>query len=912
MLTKQDILNITGHTDIKKFYSEFPNEDSFKAKYGKQIDKFLRKKGVEQAQGGITMTPGSFGGYQPKGIPTQGTFTNTQTVNSFAPTGQQDQGIMSDLKNLTDEDIKTGVNYASAAGQAIKGYADARAGKKKAKETNEFLKAFSPVLAKASQGDMDRPNRKYLRPDDPAFLIQPDTLHNPIGSGQGLYAKNGGEIQNTFAPNTIYKDLDKANAGMVIEGIKTAGDIAAFFGGMNTKKFQEQNEQMMGQMGTQPAIQNLQANQYASYMEHGGMVNPQMATSLEGIPLTKLFAPDPMMDTLRTGGNIRQNQMAMGGNLEVDGRGHIEAMGYNPEIAKTGASGFVGISRGPSHDDGGFNLAYGENGLNVGYAKAGDQFNAKSPKMIEIEGGETVLETAKNGLSKDKSLNILGDLPIGSFDKSVADGVDQFVLSGLLKGKNLKDVKYKFLGNAMAKATGKLNRDESKYLKLLESSDPLTFSSGKAGEYGIGQKYINYKKLGDNLIDTQLGVNTGAEEMGVNPNKLAIGKLEPIKMNKSNQKAQNGITKEIKEEADKLYKSGQILEYQQYLQKVAPGIVDKIMKEQGVPTISGKWDDAIKGKRTQQSYKDLMATNPTNQFNSRISDSVFGNYKMPGVANELTSNLPEQQFSFAPPDQKSGRFDKNIADSMMMYANQLLPFIRPSDAEGLNPDQISGELMAMSTNQVMPVQAQKYSPQLRSSYNVSLADQLNRNQADYRAAQRMAQGNPAALAALNAQKYGANQQVLGEEFRLNQGLRDAIYSENLDKIAKADLINLELMDKQYGRQQQAISNTKAVQQAAVNSINAKILQNRLENRQLQAYENMYNYRFDDRFRAMNMNPLAQFNMEGSGTSTTPFGNMSPEEIELYAKQLKVAQNKQKEMSKSKDSARNGTLVKANK
>jgi hypothetical protein len=63
---------------------------------------------------------------------------------------------------------------------------------------------------------------------------------------------------------------------------------------------------------------------------------------------------------------------------------------------------------------------------------------------------------------------------------------------------------------------------------------------------------------------------------------------------------------------------------------------------------------------------------------------------------------------------------------------------------------------------------------------------------------------------------------------------------------------------------------------------------------------------------MNMNPLAQFNMEGSGTSTTPFGNMSPEEIELYAKQLKVAQNKQKEMSKSKDSARNGTLVKANK
>jgi NACalpha-BTF3-like transcription factor len=57
---------------------------------------------------------------------------------------------------------------------------------------------------------------------------------------------------------------------------------------------------------------------------------------------------------------------------------------------------------------------------------------------------------------------------------------------------------------------------------------------------------------------------------------------------------------------------------------------------------------------------------------------------------------------------------------------------------------------------------------------------------------------------------------------------------------------------------------------------------------------------------MNMNPLAQFNLGGAGSSASPFANMTPEEIELYAKQLKVSQDKQKKMTKGK----NGALVKA--
>jgi hypothetical protein len=262
------------------------------------------------------------------------------------------------------------------------------------------------------------------------------------------------------------------------------------------------------------------------------------------------------------------------------------------------------------------------------------------------------------------------------------------------------------------------------------------------------------------------------------------------------------------------------------------------------------------------------------------------------------SNLPQIE-PFYTPEEKE-KFD------WMNIVNQVLPYVRPTDAEPLNPNQLSGEMFALATNQVGPVQAQTFQPQLTAPFDISLQENINQNQADYRAAQRLIGYNPAALAALNAQKYAANQKVLGEQFKLNQAMKNQVYADNRNLLNQTGLQNLGILGEQYGRQQEALSKTKATTQAALNSISAKYAQNQLENRTLQSYENLYNYRFDPRFRAMNMNPLAQFNLEGSGYSGTPFGNMTPKEIELYAKQMEVAQEKQKKMTTGK----NGALVKA--
>jgi hypothetical protein len=267
------------------------------------------------------------------------------------------------------------------------------------------------------------------------------------------------------------------------------------------------------------------------------------------------------------------------------------------------------------------------------------------------------------------------------------------------------------------------------------------------------------------------------------------------------------------------------------------------------------------------------------------------------------SSLPQIEPFYTP--EEKGEFD------WMTIANQILPYVRPTDAEELDPRQLSGEMLALAQNQLEPVQAQTFQPQLSTPYDISLQDIINKNQADYRAAQRMIGYNPAALAALNAQKYQANQQVLGEQFRLNQAMRDKVFAENRNMLNQSNLQNLGILDQQYGRQQQALSNTKATAQAALNSISAKYLQNQAENRTLQTYENLYNYRFDPRFRAQNMNPLAQFAPQGSGASGTPFGNMTSDQYKLMALQKELEEKTAAEMAKKSSSGkRNGALVKA--
>jgi hypothetical protein len=127
--------------------------------------------------------------------------------------------------------------------------------------------------------------------------------------------------------------------------------------------------------------------------------------------------------------------------------------------------------------------------------------------------------------------------------------------------------------------------------------------------------------------------------------------------------------------------------------------------------------------------------------------------------------------------------------------------------------------------------------------------------------------NPAAQANLNAQKYQANQKVLGEQFRANQAMKAGVYDQNRNTLNQAKLTNLGILDKQYERQSQAVSNTKATTQAALNSMSDKYAKNKLENRKLAIYENMYNYRFGNNGKAKNWNGLQFFDTDITGAKS---------------------------------------------
>lgn len=929
---KAEILKIAGVKSEKEFYKKFPTEESFMKVHGKalkkaQIGAMIQGSTSPQFNAqpvnfqqlydqndmfitGSTQDEREQEALQLADLQAKQKMANKKSgaveainkLGSMMGDGAKNgkklkmaQGGIEAFVGKVGKGIGAGVSKAGGPMAVAQNVGDIVGGIQQMKDEKNIMQQaqqMAGVSDVALQASMTRPEqvqKKYVRPED---NINTGQEFFPIYGTGTVLAKNGTEIANTFAPNTIYTDLGYANNGGIFSNFKTnpdfmkmatgknaapgqqsdifnfaeqgggdvlsqlttrignpkgygpsgaskvgggiggtlgtiiGGPVGGMIGKFAGEKFgdlldrkaektelaREQTDRNIMSMALNQGTQGLQQQNY-SYMRDGGMANPQVATSLEGIPLTRLFAPDPTMDTLRTGGHIRQNNMAMGGDLETHWGGYAEPMSYNPYLPDGGETVMF---RGQSHDE---SDGKGNTGIGITY---GD-----SP--VEVERGEPAVQL-RNGSDGDNSLTVYGNLQIPSFGASL-------IGDEKAKGKKFKNYvadlskKEQKQNKIVEKSTEKLDD-----LQVINPQDLLTFEGLKANMIGANMNLKDIAKKKQDLAALQSAINDTAEEYGLVADDLAKGKVK---------KAQKGTN--VKREEIKPIN--------------IPASVDMAalrdaVRKRAIGEITVPEDVKKKG---------IIKTRP-----------------LPPVA-------PQEELG------------------LITMANQILPYFRPTDAEALDPRQLSGEMLALAQNQVEPVQAQTIQPQLATPYDISLQDIVNENEADYRAAQRMIGYNPAALAALNAQKYQANQKVLGEQFRLNQSMRDKVFAENRNLLNQSNLQNLGILDQQYGRQQQALSNTKATAQAALNSISAKYAQNQLENRTLQTYENLYNYRFDPRFRAMNMNPLAQFNLEGSGLTSPSFAGMTPKEIELYAKQLEVQQDKQK---KATGKSKNGALVKA--
>ena len=755
--------------------------------------------------------------------------------------------------------------------------------------------------------------------------------HTATGMGQSLMGGQnaGGQIGGT--------------AGKAIGSIfgPVGGAIGEFVGGIagnaldpyakRIKKDNAATQRNMQGMANVSMAKGINA-QTQSFRKNGGNVNafedggwvsndwqPQVIASFGGLDEQEVYDyAHEGMDTLRAGGHLRNytppserameiyedggqvQSYGLGGELQTHWGGGAETISRNPYLPGTGETVMF---RGKSHEEYSPN---GETGIGVTYGG----------NPVEVERGEPMVELEEGGVvdpmtgEVQKSGVVFGNLKIPN----------QYI--DMLGDKNAKGKKFKNYVNDLSKIEDRQNTLIEKSTKELDgltprnSFDKLKLTALQASIQGANMKL---KELADKKINAaslQNAINDTAEENGLVADDLARGK---VKIDKEAQKqsakfggkftqAQNGdnLTKDnydylinLYDQAEKEGKGPTVEKFQKEFSRLVPEKAKEVLsqypstaygKSKGLPAtdVASNYDQ-IFGKRTKAyraslrepltSVNELKPVGlPSNDLNKKID------IKFPVTpTGEVAQEEEESKFPW------------------QAYANQALQYLRPSDQEGLDASQLYPEMYAMSTNQLEPVQANFYRPELGVPYDISLQDQLNANQADYRAAQRTMGYNPAAQANLNAQKYQANQGILGEQFRANQAMKDRVYGENRNILNDAKLKNLAIADQQYTRQAEAMSNTKATTQAALNSIADKYAKNKLENRTLGVYENMYNYRYDSKGRAINMNPLAQFNTEMGGKTATA-KDIAPEGYE-YETILK---------KKKKADAKNGSIVKSYK
>jgi len=220
-------------------------------------------------------------------------------------------------------------------------------------------------------------------------------------------------------------------------------------------------------------------------------------------------------------------------------------------------------------------------------------------------------------------------------------------------------------------------------------------------------------------------------------------------------------------------------------------------------------------------------------------------------------NLPVQPYSpnltpYTPQDQNPPRRSANPEEPNIVTGTPLRDIVPPTNRRNpyRNPlafSQIAPEIFTLATERPGFVPGQTYEPNLYQPYQVSFQDRLNENNASFRAMAQQLPGNAAALSVLAGQKYQADNQVQADEFRTNQAIANDITNKNTELLNQARMTNIGLTDQQFVRQEQARANTRENIRNAMNSVAAKMQQNRTETARYNAYANLFpQYSFDRR------------------------------------------------------------------
>lgn len=843
-----------------------------------------------------------------------------------------------------------GLGLLNSAGDILGGIGQMKEQKNQIAKADQAAQVSGLVKQATASNPVEIQKGNYARPED--NLVQPGQLNAPQGTGTNfLQMRAGGEIQNTYAPGTLYDDLgyeplkqyrqggDIPEAGFgdyfqssgqasIGKGVGSAlgnvfggplggmiggalGTVAGnLFGGakdaQRLRGFQDQTKRNTMETAGAQMLSGIRGN-FGSFMEQGGYVSndwqPQVITKFGEHDVKDLLKPDPTMDTLRSGGHLAQvgytapsaeglQTYAMGGNLKTHWGGGAELMSYNPYIP---GGGETVMFRGQSHDD---TNGKGQSGIGITY---GD-----SP--VEVERGEPMTEMNDGGV-------VFGNMKI-----------DEFAAEQINDPK-AKGMKYKNYVADLSKTEAKQNKILDKAAELAldknvnNAFDQLSLNASEASMIGANMKLKDIAKKKLDAAAVQNAILQTAEERGLESDALSQGKIKEAKFGgkftAQDGKTLKGFLKTPLAERKKLAKD---LGYTDYS--------GKDIKQQEKLYSLFKSKNAT--KRTNNLSTDPILTY-TDQSSTGFYDPITHEYVTDmGYPSKLEKDLNTRILNkkISPSDlskveaigksmvQPEKPEKTNWKDAATALMQGVMPLLRPTDQEPLDPSQLYPEMMALASNQLEPVQAQQFTPLLQGApADISLQDQLNEITAQARSAERMSQYNPEAAAAIFANVSQAKNKVLAEQFRMNQARKEQVYAENRQALNQAQLQNLQILDNQYVRQAQAKSATKAQALEAMKSIADKTAKNKLENRQLGIYENLYNYRFDPMGRAFSFNDPYQFNIPDVGN--IDLNNLSEDDKKKLKSHIEktVSRDKAGNITGSREktsttTSRNGSIVNA--
>jgi len=731
------------------------------------------------------------------------------------------------------------------------------------------------------------------------------SIFGPIGGMVGeVVGGIGGQLLDTNQ-----RDTDKEND-------RTKSNTATMAMNSGMQSLQAQNNRYVRNGGDIPNY------------EDGGYMNPEynpQVITMFGDHNAQDFADYAHKDQYRAGGHLKSytppseramETYAMGGQLQTHWGGKAETLSHNPYMP---GSGETVAFRGQSHNE---SDGQGNTGIGITYGDNPVEVERGEPMFEMASGGEVNPQT---GESENTGV-VFGNMQVNKNIAAQFKDPELMAIADKYNGKKFKNIGIE-LAKQEAKHNKAItkNTDALEALKVNTPFDKLTFSALKANLEGADTGLKNIANTKITLANYQNAINDAKDEISegmgknISAEHLAKGYVkldkDPVtkdaKWGATVSKAKDGITttkettvvpttfKSNAEASAAGYHKTAGGTWARTIHKYSTKDSEKKSAEalDHVPKGQKKHDDGTWGGVTPEKFAATKAANawypgwstfnPNNKtdvknyqasFNARAKamgspaninvDGDFGDQTVSARIAESKQSNPantdeELTATVATPAAKQA-VEEKYRFPWEQVANQGLKWFRPSDQEELDNQQLYPEWNAMASNQLDPVPAQGYQPDLNVPYDISLQNERNAVVARDRALQKQLGYNPSAQSNAAPLGYNAINDINAREFQMNQAEKDKVYSGNRATMNEAQKMNLGIYADQWGKQALAKSNTKATTQAALNSIADKYAKHKLENRTLGVYENMYNYRFGKSGKAQNWNGLQFFDTTVGG------------------------------------------------